>query len=59
MISSEDRTRVHDLLDDLNAKYGTADELCLWCGSSSVDPVVGIVHDQTCIIQVLRGLHSV
>ncbi len=44
-----------DKLDDLNARYGVADRLCIFCDSKEYDTMVGIIHDNFCLIKLLRN----
>lgn len=55
MITNEQRQRIHDMLDDMNAEHATRDCLCLFCESIEVNAHVGIVHAPTCVIIRMRA----
>ena len=49
--------KVHDTLDDLNARYGGAyNPMCLVCETTLWDTVVGIKHYPDCIIVRIREI---
>lgn len=54
MITNEQRQRIHNMLDDINAEHATRDCLCLFCESIEVNARVGIVHANDCVILAAR-----
>jgi len=49
---------LHTAMDRVNEKYGTKKALCLFCGENEYDGEVGIKHDCSCPIVLLRELIS-
>lgn len=43
-------------LYNINAQYGTKDNLCLFCHSAEYNSTEGIVHKPDCLILELRGV---
>ncbi len=43
-----------NILDDLNAKYGTTGRLCIYCGTKEYNSTIGIVHKDSCLLKQLR-----
>lgn len=49
-----DIIKLEEDLDKINADYGSKDEYCIFCKSTEVNSVVGIVHSDSCWITLLR-----
>ncbi|NIQ92413.1 MAG: hypothetical protein GWN93_26910 [Deltaproteobacteria bacterium] len=46
--------KLEEVVDELNGKRGTAEELCLLCGTNFYDSTAGIIHGFNCPLAVFR-----
>jgi hypothetical protein len=47
--------QIHTYLDMINGRYGSRDELCLYCHTNIIG-IVGICHTKYCVITQLRDI---
>ena len=55
LLPEEELKELEIKLDELNAIYGTEKNLCIFCNAEGYTGEKGIVHEDNCPIEKIRG----